>query len=172
MAFSEALFAKMPNVEIIDLDSDPLDSRFLPYAPTEFSEDIVANWTEKEIVGLSHRILQYANTSNYTIPSLEFFVRSGRSAIESEAAIQDLRRWLMSLCYPKEETGAPPRCLFVWPNMVSVTCVINQINFKHSQFRPDGSSSIYTATMKVTEIRDDRISSEDVRIKGAIRSRR
>lgn len=149
-----------------------------PFMPTTFTESVVVSYARQKILGMSHEQLQYSNTGNYTIPGLEFFFRAmpspGEETTDNRAlAMHDARNFLMSLCYPSQATsiaqGGPPRILFVWPNMVALTCVLSQLQITHEKFDRTGASQIYRANVNLEEVRDARILSEDVRSYGMTR---
>lgn len=183
MSFSGDAKAQPPRVFFVNLRSG--EGQEMPYTPTEFTETIIVNWTRQAVTGLSHEVLQYGNTASYQIPGLEFFI-SGipqqpargdfRGPTDTDAAdrAEELRKFLMSLCYASESAqtvrdGAPPRILFCWPEMISLTCIIDQLSIRHEKFNRNGRSVIMRATMTLDEIRDVRLTSEQVRIQGTRR---
>ena len=89
--------------------------------------------------------------------------------------MDDWRRFLLSLCYPSGAAGSivdggPPRVLFVWPELFSMTVVVSGLKIRHTRFARTGGTTRYFATLTVEEIRDVRITSEDVRRQGTRRS--
>ena len=62
--------------------------------------------------------------------------------------IHRARRFLQSLCYPRRGAedvvgGGPPRALFVWPGVISLTCVLTALSFKYCS--NDGLSDLSAA---------------------------
>jgi hypothetical protein len=143
------------------------------FNPAEFEEALEVNWARQTVPGLSHQPLQFVNTGNvkYTI-ELHF------EALDPTADIDQIhfaRRFLQSLCYPRRGAedivgGGPPRGLFVWPNVVSLTCVVTGLSFKYGRFNLDGTPIQFTAKVTLEEIRDVRLLSEDVLAAGSQRS--
>lgn len=134
------------------------------FNPTSLRESIEAKWNNQTPLGLSHEVLHFGNTGNEQFP-LELFFRA-LTPLEMEA-IHRARRFLKSLCYPVggAETvagGAPPRVLVVWPRMITMQCIIRSVGFEHALFNIQGRSRQYVATVQCEEIRDFRITSEEV----------
>ena len=143
------------------------------FNPTEFEEALDVNWTRQTVPGLSHQPLQFVNTNNakFTL-ELNFEVLDDTTDIDQ---IHYSRRFLQSLCYPQQGAediagGGPPRVLFVWPNVVSLTCVITSLSFKYGRFNVDGMPIQFTSKVALEEIRDVRLLSEDVLSNGTQRS--
>jgi Contractile injection system tube protein len=143
------------------------------FNPTEFEEALEVNWARQTVPGLSHQPLQFVNTGNakFTL-ELNFEVQDPTSDLEQ---IHRARRFLQSLCYPRRGAGdviggGPPRVLFIWPNVASLTCVINTLSFKYGRFNLDGTPVQFTAKVNLEEIRDVRLVSEDVLASGSQRS--
>ena len=141
--------------------------------PPELEETIDVNWARPAVPGLSHEPLQYSHTSN-----LKHGLTLTFDALDptyDPARILLARRFLQSLCVPRQAaqdigSGAPPRVLFVWPNLISLTCVITSLGFKYSRFRLDGTPTLFTVKVALEEIRDVRLTSEDVLASGTQRS--
>lgn len=144
------------------------------FNPTELQKQLSVNWTRQRVPGLPHEPLQYQNTSNLQV-TLELYCQATDRAEDADL-IDDFERFLMSLCYPSASadsiaTGAPPRVLVVWPNVMSFQAVVaGNVQFRHTQFATDGRSLRYTATLPLEEIRDFRLTSEDVRRQGTRRA--
>lgn len=149
------------------------DSIEAQFNPTEFEEALEVNWARQTIPGLSHQPLQYVNTGNK-----KFTLELNFEALDPTTDLAQIhrdRRFLESLCYARRGagdvlSGGPPRALFVWPNVVSLTCVITSLSFKHSRFNLDGTPVQFTAKLGLEEIRDMRLFSEDVLANGTQRS--
>lgn len=88
--------------------------------------------------------------------------------------IHDARNFLLSLVYPANSgditLAAPPRVLLVWPEMISMTCVVRSVNIQHELFTVHGASRMYRANLTFEEVRDIRLLQEDVILNGTIRS--
>jgi hypothetical protein len=145
------------------------------FNPTEFEEALEVNWARQTVPGLSHQPLQFIHTGNakFTL-ELNFEAQDPTTSLDE---IHRSRRFLQSLCYPRRGAddvigGGPPRALFVWPNVVSLTCVVTALSFKYGRFNLDGTPVQFTAKVTLEEIRDVRLLSEDVLQNGTQRSGR
>lgn len=136
--------------------------------PNEIEVAIDVGWNELEVPGMSHTPLQFKNVSNASIP-LEFYCSE---FMHGRDTLDDHSRFLQSLCYPDYDAnsvleGAPPRVLLVWPNVLSMTVVFRSLSIRFTHFSvEDGHPIRFTASAKVSEIRDVRLSSADVRAQG------
>jgi hypothetical protein len=143
------------------------------FNPTEFEEALEIQWARFLIPGLSHQPIQFFQTGNVKFPiELYFQAQDPTSGLEPMLLA---RRFLQSLCYPRRGAGdilggAPPRALFVWPNLVSLTCVITSLAFRYAFFNVLGTPTQLTAKLALEEIRDVRLFSEDVLERGSQRS--
>ena len=149
---------------------ESIDAQF---NPTDFEEALEVNWARQTVPGLSHQPLQFVNTGNakFTL-ELNFEAQDPTADLEQ---IHLARRFLQSLCYPRRGAedvigGGPPRALFVWPNVVSLTCVVTGLSFKYGRFNLEGAPIQFTAKVTLEEIRDVRLISEDVLADGSQRS--
>jgi hypothetical protein len=143
------------------------------FNPTDFEEALEVNWARQTVPGLSHQPLQFVNTGNakFTL-ELNFEVQDPTSDIDQ---IHLARRFLQSLCYPRRGAedvvgGGPPRALFVWPGVISLTCVVTALSFKYGRFNVEGTPVQFMAKVTLEEIRDVRLISEDVLADGTQRS--
>jgi len=149
------------------------DSVEAQFNPSEFEEALEVNWTRQTVPGLSHQPLQFVNTGNvkFTL-ELNFEVQDPATDLET---VHQGRRFLQSLCYPRRGAedvvgGGPPRALFVWPNVISLTCVVTALSFKYGRFNLEGTPVQFTAKVTLEEVRDVRLLSEDVLADGSQRS--
>lgn len=143
------------------------------FNPAELGEKIAVNYARLAVMGLSHEPLQYQRTGNHTF-DFELALRVYDDNGNRRVTIVDQRRFLLSLCYPRRGAtnvigGAPPRVLFVWPNLASLTSVIASLDFKHTLFGRDGTPYHSQVKVGLEEIRDFRLFSEDVRKTGTQR---
>ena len=149
------------------------DSIEAQFNPTEFEEAIEVNWARQTVPGLSHQPLQFVHTGNtkFTL-ELNFEAQDPTTSLDE---IHYSRRFLQSLCVPRRgaedvEGGGPPRALFVWPSVISLTCVVTALSFKYGRFNLDGTPIQFTAKVTLEEVRDVRLISEDVLADGTQRS--
>lgn len=169
----DSLFIRPPRVTLVNLSTgDEIEAQF---NPETLEESVGPNWSKLTIPGFSHEPLQFSHTSNM---SWRFDLRfnaldgGGNASLDS---ILRVRRFLLAACYSRRgqnsvDAGGPPRLLFVWPNMISVTAVIVGLSFKHEQFNKLLQTIAFTAAITLEEFRDARLYSEDVFEQGTVRS--
>lgn len=144
------------------------------YNPETFEEEIGANYSKLAVQGLSHQVKQFGYTEDNAFQiSLDFEALSrGPKGMENLAFA---RRFLLSAHYPRGNAGAirtagAPRILFVWPGLISLTCVLLKTKFSYSQFNRLAGLVRMRATINIEEIRDVLITSEEVFLQGSMRS--
>ncbi len=149
------------------------DSVEAQFNPNELEEALEVNWIRQTVPGLSHQPLQFVNTGNVKFTmELNFEVQDPSTDLET---MHRARRFLQSLCYPRRGAedvigGGPPRALFVWPGVISLTCVVTALSFKYDRFNREGTPVQFTAKLTLEEIRDVRLLSEEVLSDGSQRS--
>jgi hypothetical protein len=149
---------------------DSIDAQF---NPSELEEMLDVNWARQTVPGLSHQPLQFVNTGN-TKMSFELRFEAQDPTTTLDRLLRD-RRFLQSLCYPRRGAstvigGGPPRALFIWPKIVSLTCVVTGLAFRYTRFNLDGTPIEFACRVSLEEIRDVRLFSEDVLNDGTQRS--
>lgn len=162
--------SRMPGISIGNLQTG--ETKQLSVVPTELTEQLTAEYVRHNVLGLPHRRMHYLGTDNHQFPNLSFFYVSNTAA-EYERA-EDERRFLLSLLYPREAVdgvarGGPPRVLFLWPSLISMTCVLPNISIAHTKFNLVGQPVNTRITLSFEEIRSTRLTSDDVRQRGTIR---
>jgi hypothetical protein len=141
------------------------------YNPDEVTEKLGVNWKELEIMGMSHKPLQYLNTDN-----LQVTFELGFNAMATDGdQVFSTRLFLQSLTVPKRGAadvigGAPSKIVLSWPNLFSLTCVIASLEFKHKRFRQSMQPSAFTCAVTLKEIRTTRLTAEDILSSGTLRS--
>lgn len=142
------------------------------FNPEELNEQVDVNYARMTVPGLSHEPLHYINTSNHGV-SLDLFVIGNDATARGLSEV--FRRFLLSLTVPSGVAtdiagGAPPRVLFVWPQMFSMVIAITKVGIKHKRFALSGASNHYVASITFEENREGRVTSETVRRLGTRRS--
>ena len=136
----------------------------LQYNPETLDLALRVAYEAIKVPGLSWQPLQYGGTENQDI---QIDVASlSNTPTESQSARRALA-FLHSLCYPRAAadsvvTGAPCRVLFVWPNLLSLTCRLKELSTKVSRFAQDGSLLDFVAHLTLAEVGDVNILAEDV----------
>lgn len=149
------------------------DILHMQYNPTEIEEQLAVVYARPTITGQSHQPLQYTNTGNLEVNiDLAF---DALAQTDSQYAVMGARNWLMSLCYSESRgstvnDGAPPRVLFMWPNLYSLTSVVTKYKGKFTRFAADGRPSALAVTLSIEEIRDVRLLGREVRLDGTLRA--
>jgi hypothetical protein len=84
------------------------------------------------------------------------------------------RNVLLSLVYPETADtiiqAAPPKVLFVWPNMFSMVTRVMSVDIRHERFTQDGATRQFKATVVFEESRLTRLVHNDVLQNGTKRS--
>ena len=170
MGLYEAVNARREKMLITKL-GDPRTVFETQFNPTEFTEALRVNYQRHKIPGLSHEPMQYVNTTNDKIALDLFF-----DADTQEQADRNLiaRRFLLAVCYPKRpvgdlQIGGPPRLLFVWPSFISLTTVVTSLQFTYTRFSSTGVPLDFVASVALEEIRDMRLTYDDVIENGTVR---
>jgi len=139
------------------------------FNPTQLTEKVQVNWSRLAVPGLSHQVLQFQSTSNRQLAGVEFYL-DRFFAIEQpgEPDVLDFRAFIRSLTVPPAGTEgvvdtAPPRTLFIWPEVVTIETVVTDVEFQYRQLGVDGRVLVYAATVTFEEILDVRVTSEERR---------
>lgn len=134
------------------------------FNPSQLIERLGANWESMEVPGLSHKPLHFMNTNNEQQVMTLWFRAITRTEM---AQLHEARRFLKSLVFPSAgaddlQSGSPPRVLVVWPQMLSMVMILRTVTLTHTLFNQRARSTQFTADLEWEEIRDWRITSEDV----------
>ena len=139
------------------------------YNPTQITEKLQVNWNRQVVPGLSHQVLQFQSTSNRQLTGVEFYLdRFFATEQPGDPNILEFRSFLRALTVPPAVTEgvlatAPPRVLVVWPNVLTIECVVASIDFQYRQLAVDSSVLVYAAAVTFEEILDTRVTSETLR---------
>ncbi|MER2566419.1 MAG: peptidoglycan-binding protein [Myxococcaceae bacterium] len=139
------------------------------FNPTQLTEKLQVNWNRQVVPGLSHQVLQFQSTSNRQLTGVEFYLdRFFATEQPGDPNILEFRAFLRALTVPPAGTEgvlatAPPRVLVVWPNVLTIECVVASIDFQYRQLAVDSSVLVYAASVTFEEILDTRVTSETLR---------
>lgn len=136
------------------------------FNPATVRERVAANWKRTEIPGLSHEILFYANTTSH---ELAFALKFAADSEPLAVAIDDLKRFMLSLLYPTGEGQPPPDVLFTWPNNTLMEGVLSELSITNEAYTPDGRLTEFTADITFVEKRRSQIFGNEVRAQGSQR---
>jgi Contractile injection system tube protein len=159
---------RAPRVLLVNESSH--ESMSCLFNPTELLERVAVNYSRLSVVGLSHQPLQYGSTGNRELPGLEFYVdKFFASARADDMDVMSFAGFLRALtvpaALPDATSGAvaPPRVLLLWPNVLTLEAVVTSLELAFRQFGADGGALVYVATVTFEEVRDSRITSEQLR---------
>ena len=159
----------------VDRPEDRVDAQF---NPETLHETVSTHWNRWDIPGLSHQPMQYGYVANDRFEfELLFDAGKGVHPISTAAVGDNLlcRDQLLSWQYLRRQDdlggiGDTQRLLFVWPNFISLTCVLTSVSFTYAMFNAIGQPTAFRAQIQLEEIRDAIMYSEDVQIQGSQRS--
>lgn len=159
------VFSRTPaRMSIVSLDSPKVQVK-VQYNPTTLSKVLKTEWTRHKIPGLSHTRKQYEATADVGFAfELNFRADAGGWTPEQ---ILEASNTLESLCYRRKggktpRDAQPSRCLFVWPGLLSLTCVITDLEWEFRRFNLKGQPIDITVKLTLEEIRDTQLYAEDV----------
>lgn len=154
-------------VHMVNLDTG--EDREALMNPTAFTESVSVNYNKQAIPGLSHPVTQYASTDSRKVTGLELnFDRVLMGSSEGSAPVDEWTRFLRSLTVPPGNTQGvngtqPAVCLFVWPNVLTMRCVVTSLELRYSLFTSDLTASAFSAVVSLEEVRETRITAEEYR---------
>ena len=125
------------------------------FNPAEIVEQVDVHWARLQVPGLSHQGLQYQGTGNRRLSGLEFYLdRTFAEQLPGDIDIMAFRAFLRALTVPSVRadsvlTGAPPRTLFIWPQVLTIETVLTGLEFRYQQFGVDGRVLVYSAKASV-----------------------
>lgn len=127
------------------------------FNPTELVEKLAVNWNRLSVPGLSHQVLQFQSTGNRELGGVEFYLDR---TLPGAPNLQDFQAFLRALTVPPATTEgvaqtAPPRCLLIWPGVMTIEAVLTHVEFSTLRFAVDG--------VNFEEILDLRVTSEQRR---------
>ena len=166
MSFDGAI-ARPPRCVLVNVTSG--ESMECLFNPTQLTEKVQVNWSRLAVPGLSHQVLQFQSTSNRQLAGVEFYVdRFFATEQPGEPDVLDFRAFIRSLTVPPAGTEgvvdtAPPRTLFIWPEVVTIETVVTDVEFQYRQLGVDGRVLVYAATVTFEELLDVRVTSEERR---------
>ena len=163
----ELAMVRPPRCVLVNVTSG--ESMECLFNPTQLTEKVQVNWSRLAVPGLSHQVLQFQSTSNRQLAGVEFYVdRFFATEQPGEPDVLDFRAFIRSLTVPPAGTEgvvdtAPPRTLFIWPEVVTIETVVTDVEFQYRQLGVDGRVLVYAATVTFEELLDVRVTSEERR---------
>lgn len=163
----ELAMVRPPRCVLVNVTSG--ESMECLFNPTQLTEKIQVNWSRLAVPGLSHQVLQFQSTANRSLAGVEFYLdRFFATEQPGEPDIMEFRSFIRALTVPPSGTEgvvdtAPPRTLFIWPEMITIETVVTDVEFQYRQVAVDGRVLVYAATVTFEEILDVRVTSEELR---------
>lgn len=148
------------------------------FNPEKILETVEVAWNDLVVPNLSHERRHYSHTKSVpfqfdlSFDGYEFLETDQQDPFEKPGVsagaeyIDAVVRFLRSLEFPDATTGSPPRCLFYWPNFISLTATVDKIVFEHRDWAPSGHLMRFGAAISLKEIRDRHMSRDDVLLAG------
>lgn len=139
------------------------------FNPSQLEVSADVKYARQSPPGLDHEVLQYLNTGNRQVQSLEFAMDAFFAEAQPNApGVRDFERFLWALTVPPGGTqGAadtrPPRVLMVWPNTLTLESVVTSLRFRYTNFGIDAGPLYYVAVVSFEEVLDQRRTSEQYR---------
>ena len=153
---------KPPRVTIVNLRSG---TEFTAqFNPQRLEESLGVNWNRLGVQGQGHQPLHFVHTENVNLQmDFEFRAYSEQEMI----ALKRARRLIHSWHYPRDIStdsigGGSPNLLIVWPGMLSMEVVSQGVRIRHESFNRKGHSTRFTASLNLEEIRDSRLTFDQV----------
>ncbi len=155
---------------ITSLDNN--ETKTVQFNPSVLNRSLTVNYAKKGVLGNSHQPLEYLQTANEALSFELFFYAENEAQLIN---LQDTLQYLESLCYAKEDPqsiaeGSPPRVLVLWPYTLSMVTRVMSIEFSHQRFNQIGWTTQATANITFDESRITRLTRENVRLWGALRT--
>lgn len=163
----ELAMVRPPRCVLVNVTSG--ESMECLFNPTQLTEKVQVNWSRLAVPGLSHQVLQFQSTANRSLAGVEFYHdRFFATEQPGEPDIMEFRSFIRALTVPPSGTEgvvdtAPPRTLFIWPEVITVETVVTDVEFQYRQVAVDGRVLVYAATVTFEEILDVRVTSEELR---------
>lgn len=149
------------------------------FNPEVLNEEINAQWSKLQVIGLDHEVPHYTNTRSlaYNLDfywsEFQYFLRqrtrpqgkSGSTANTKAPTPQNamaFMNFLRSLCFPTRAGLRPPTLQIVWADVFDLIGVVEKVSFSFIRFDVNLAPIVYRATVSFLETRVTRRYSEDV----------
>ncbi len=158
----------------------PIEDFQFPMNPNRLVEAINVGWRELMPIGMSHPRQQYTGTGAHMIPGVTFLVNRRKLGAEKGRELSayeflDFKRFLQAHTVPPSGSkdvagGSPSRLLFLWPGVITLTTVLRNLRVTYTRFNHLGEPMAYDCQVDFAEIRDTRVTHEEIRDIGSQRS--
>jgi hypothetical protein len=142
------------------------------FNPVGFEDGVESKYVAWEVPGLSHEVLQFIATKNYELKlELRYIIDPRFKAADQLERYMEYRRIMYALAYPRGVGSnanptingvAPHRVLVVLPGLISMTCVVKRVGTIYNRFDTDGKLVDFSLKVEFSEIRDQRITADEV----------
>lgn len=171
MSFAEDMTSPPSRFSVVNLSTN--EEVIAQLNPTEFEDEVGADYDKLSTPGQSHERMHFRNTQNYVVTMDLYF----RAYTEAEyAEMNRARHMLQSWCYPRGSissvlnlAGGPPSLLATWPEIFSIECKLLRCRFRNRKFRPTGGVVQWIASVQFEEDRSKRLTSEQVALVNVVR---
>lgn len=161
-------------VTLTDVDTNEFITA--QFNPDEVKEKVSVVFSRMKVLGQGGQERHYEGTENMQI-DMEFGFDAlsnngtGRLDMSGAEGIEDARRFLLSLCYPRKQPsgiddGGSANILFVWPKLYTLIAQIMSIEITHKQFASSGASVLFAAKITFEVTFNKQLTREDVRTYG------
>lgn len=169
---TDALNREPPKMSLTNV-VDPRDTIFPQFNPEQIRETLKSQWERITIPGLSHQRLNYISSDNHGFRFKLQYDGTGRDE-DTRLLHEDHRRWIQAHFHPRGGAdsilgGSAPRLLFIWPNLISMTAIIDSADFTLKRFTSELKLIAWEVSLTLAEIRDVRLTFEEVRAQGTQR---
>jgi hypothetical protein len=144
------------------------------FNPDQLTFNTGAEWARIAVPGLSHEVLQYSHTNSNELKfnlewdllelarrqkagdkkedSEAWFINPAASSKPPKAGLL-YKEFLYALTLPIEAGRAPSRITIVWPGVVHVRCVVEDVKFTFTRFGKSGGVIAFGASLDLIELR-------------------
>lgn len=169
---SDTLNTQPPKISFSNV-VDPKDTIFPQYNPNKLREQIKVQWSKITVPGLSHKRVNYISTENTGFKMKLHYDATGRTPDVREKFL-DHRKFFQAHAVPRGGAdtvlgGEAPRLLFIWPGLISMTCILESADFDYTRFNSELGLLTWDVDLVLSEIRDVRLTFEEVRAQGTQR---
>lgn len=142
------------------------------FNPTEWDQELSAEYAHLVPIGMPHQVLQYTGTSNHRINLDLFWLVQDP---ETKEQCSKARRFLEAMFYPSGSaksvaTGSPPDILVVWPTVLAMPVKFLTLRIRNMLFNKRGEVIQWNASLTCEESRRKRLTREEVLKYGTLRS--
>ena len=150
-----------PRCQLVNLST--LEVIQCQFNPETLRRVFEVTFARLSVPGMDREILQYVGTANQKLPDVKFEMDK---VADPAYDVSRFEGFLRALTLPTADaegvrTGGPPRCLFVWPGVLSIETNVLNYSTDYVLFFVTGVPRKVTASVQFEEFRTYRLSSSD-----------